>query len=701
MDETGTLILWPSKLKVGAKSKKDPHVKVVGRPEAVQKARERILTDLDAKSSRITLKIDIPYSEHSHVIGKEGVNIKRVHEESKCHIHFPDTNHATRKGEKCNQVSIMGPVQGVEMARQKIRELLPLVVKFYTPMPGDLNLKMLNVRDMMAPYNVMVFFKTLPNNYSLQVTLRGVVCYQDGLKLAISKLVEYFTESSNACDTPVELHMEIPSQHHRVVIGNAGMNLSKITQETSTTIQFPDPTYKAQSNLVIIRGGIEGVLLARHRLIGCLPVVLLFDLHETEEETVSSSVIGQLSAELDVFISVRPKAKQPVQSAIIKSIEQNMLCVYKARSRLLDEANQPVRFAEQKGCPDMGVITETSESNEGAFDSSCEPTAVPPTMHSPTPSHKTHPHPNRRAAGDQITSHGHSIPQKLQTAYSSRGTPSPTPLIPHEASGGLGRDPGIMQPSSGESCSSLQAVLVPADNVPSLTSVAAMQDSIPPAGSLSLSGAQLGGFSSRRLTTRELLAYEQRKEEAQKAMKVKVESNVIRVPTNKWSGNGLSQSWHPNVHPSLRPTEPQGLTSLNKAAFQALADQATLQRTASAQVEQDRYQGVTDLSDLLKLLELDKYKENFDEQEVDFETFLTMTEEDFKEIGVTTLGARRKLHIAICEIKRLRSQPPQKASYISSRTIRQQQQLQPSSSMSLGRMASMGGMRGVSHSMRM
>eukprot|EP00731_Ephydatia_muelleri_P025842 Em0017g925a len=511
-------------------------------PEAVQKARERILTDLDAKSSRITLKIDIPYSEHSHVIGKEGVNIKRVHEESKCHIHFPDTNHATRKGEKCNQVSIMGPVQGVEMARQKIRELLPLVVKFYTPMPGDLNLKMLNVRDMMAPYNVMVFFKTLPNNYSLQVTLR---------------------ESSNACDTPVELHMEIPSQHHRVVIGNAGMNLSKITQETSTTIQFPDPTYKAQSNLVIIRGGIEGVLLARHRLIGCLPVVLLFDLHETEEETVSSSVIGQLSAELDVFISVRPKAKQPVQSAIIKSIEQNMLCVYKARSRLLDEANQPVRFAEQKGCPDMGVITETSESNEGAFDSSCEPTAVPPTMHSLTPPTRHTPTP---IEGQQETKSPAMATQSLRnsrlhippgcgsasptppppTAPSpQQGTPSPTPLIPHEASGGLGRDPGIMQPSSGESCSNLQAVLVPADNVPSLTSVAAMQDSIPPAGSLSLSGAQLGGFSSRRLTTRELLAYEQRKEEAQKAMKVKVESNVIRVPTNKWSGNGLSQSWHP------------------------------------------------------------------------------------------------------------------------------------------------------------
>ena len=35
----------------------DPHVKVVGRPEAIQKAREIILTNLDARSSRITLKV--------------------------------------------------------------------------------------------------------------------------------------------------------------------------------------------------------------------------------------------------------------------------------------------------------------------------------------------------------------------------------------------------------------------------------------------------------------------------------------------------------------------------------------------------------------------------------------------------------------------------------------------------------------------
>ena len=33
--------------------------------------------------------------------------------------------------------------------------------------------------------------------------------------------------------------------------------------------------------------------------------------------------------------------------------------------------------------------------------------------------------------------------------------------------------------------------------------------------------------------------------------------------------------------------------------------------------------------------------------QVDFETFQTMTENDLKEIGISTLGARRKLQIAI------------------------------------------------------
>ena len=50
---------------------------MVGMATNIQRARELILQDLDAKSTRVTLKLDVAFSEHSHVIGKEGANIKK------------------------------------------------------------------------------------------------------------------------------------------------------------------------------------------------------------------------------------------------------------------------------------------------------------------------------------------------------------------------------------------------------------------------------------------------------------------------------------------------------------------------------------------------------------------------------------------------------------------------------------------------
>ena len=59
----------------------------------------------DAQSNRVTLKMDVSHTEHSHVIGKGGNNIKKVMEETGCHIHFPDSNR-NNQAEKSNQVSL-------------------------------------------------------------------------------------------------------------------------------------------------------------------------------------------------------------------------------------------------------------------------------------------------------------------------------------------------------------------------------------------------------------------------------------------------------------------------------------------------------------------------------------------------------------------------------------------------------------------
>jgi len=68
----------------------------------------------------VTMKLDVSYTDHSHIIGKGGLAIKKVMEETGCHIHFPDSNR-NNLNEKSNQVSIAGELEGVEQARARVR----------------------------------------------------------------------------------------------------------------------------------------------------------------------------------------------------------------------------------------------------------------------------------------------------------------------------------------------------------------------------------------------------------------------------------------------------------------------------------------------------------------------------------------------------------------------------------------------------
>lgn len=72
------------------------------------------------KGTRVTMKIDISYTDHSYIIGRGGSNIKRIMETTLTHIHFPDSNRSNQV-EKSNQVSLCGSLAGVEKARSLVR----------------------------------------------------------------------------------------------------------------------------------------------------------------------------------------------------------------------------------------------------------------------------------------------------------------------------------------------------------------------------------------------------------------------------------------------------------------------------------------------------------------------------------------------------------------------------------------------------
>jgi protein bicaudal C len=59
-----------------------------------------------------------------------------------------------------------------------------------------------------------------------------------------------------------------------------------------------------------------------------------------------------------------------------------------------------------------------------------------------------------------------------------------------------------------------------------------------------------------------------------------------------------------------------------------------------------------DLAELFSRLGLGKYTDIFQQQEIDLVTFLTLTEQDLKELGISTFGARRKMLNAITDINK-------------------------------------------------
>ncbi|KAL0821490.1 hypothetical protein ABMA28_004956 [Loxostege sticticalis] len=340
MNETNTLINWPARLKIGARSKKDPHVRVAGRPDDVKLAREKIMQLLDTRSNRVTMKIDVSYTDHSHIIGKGGLTIKRVMEETGCHIHFPDSNR-TSTVEKSNQVSIAGDMERVERARARVRALTPLVFCFELPIVApsqplpDINSPY--VQQVQEQYNVQVMLRNRPKLHANLLVVKGVQWEVKATMEATSLLMNYMC-GPLASQTQVQMSLEISPMHHSVVVGRGAEQLKVIMKGTGTQIMFPDaddPNIPAiKKSCVTITGQIKDVYAARQQLVGSLPLVVIFDVSE-EACRIDNDQVAKLMQKHNVYINVRRKPKQGIASVVIKGIERCAGDIYEARRDLL------------------------------------------------------------------------------------------------------------------------------------------------------------------------------------------------------------------------------------------------------------------------------------------------------------------------------------------------------------------------------
>uniref|UniRef100_A0AAV2MIM9 SAM domain-containing protein n=1 Tax=Knipowitschia caucasica TaxID=637954 RepID=A0AAV2MIM9_KNICA len=688
--------------------------------------------------NKVTLKMDVAYTEHSHVIGKGGGNIKRVMEVTSCHIHFPDSNRHNASGEKSNQVSIAGPVDGVEEARKRIRDLQPLALSFDLPVslaPQPLpDVSSPLVQQVVQSLGVSVSFRaapqTQPGLYGSSCTVWGLQGNAENVKKAACVLLELLL-GSDVGPGVLSTQLDVTSQQHLFLLGQNGTHFLSVMHQTQTQIILPDLSAPQSPPTLLIQGSADGVCVARQQLLDCLPVCLMFDMREDGE--ADSCKLAQMMQNLGVFISVKPKVKQTSKSVVVKGLERNISCLYEARRLLLGLGSsdsskespvtsdpltaggglthywlnmllQQLRSSEQSPVPAL--------STEGVTMAKLRP-SPPPGLNPPLED-------SRSALKGSDSRPLEKIPENEDASGQSED----------EAAQETAADLCDSVPSSSVHRVSFQSRRgsLPTPEINRIYGRGRRHSTGQPLSYRLLNTPEEGGrWSSLQeeqadSATSEDFDYEKKKLLATRAMQRRPVVTEVRTPTDTWSGLGFSKSmpaeaikelrhisrrsYKPYLSSAQQPwavqmnkvcngsesenwrerrgssssssspsSPPCTLPASSSSAFPAFSpsmskgksDRAldsfpcggsylegvgSSRRASSCSQRSPSPQMLDELPELLSQLGLLKYIHVFEEQEIDYQTFLTLSDEDLKEVGVSTFGARRKMLLAISDLIR-------------------------------------------------
>ena len=618
MQATSTEIDWPTKLKIGAKSKKDPHVKIRGFPVNTEKAKNLVLAVLDTKSNRVTLKMDVAHTDHSHIIGKGGTTIKRVMNETGCHIHFPDSGISTtdRRAqlERNNQVTVSGQHDAVEKARVYIRQLLPFVLQFDAPLLFQAIMLQQNplIIQIGTTNNVQVAFSYQPSQQFGQVIrceVRSSQSNQEGVAKAAKELTTMLFQQYPYTSFTT---MDIAPQHHLFLIGRNGAIVRRVMDRTGATVQFPDTNSiaKQRGSQITIAGSVDAVCKARELLLGCLPLVLMFDVKDEDFSGLASdsTVISKLMESLDVFISIKPM--QPKYRVIIKSIERNAESIYKAR-RCLFDAGYMRNLRDQPA---------------------------------PEPDFQLEGHDWPALSADCLSSLSVDNLQNVPTNQVSRPT----------SSSGVSRLRRGSLPNVSTSSERLPGARLNAKAATYLpTSAASLRAG---AGHLSPINAVSEGTPTRSAAMPRSASYNntaslEQYDPSAERMASQGYSKRNKSSSTTGARRGMAGSSSSGISDGSNCSLSSGASAPTVSDSPSSAELTWLRPLLTASVE-----SVTckELPALLQEIGVEaKYTSLFEAEEVDLATFARLTEEDLKEIGVNRFGPRKKLLFAIGQLRRL------------------------------------------------
>ncbi|XP_070764604.1 high density lipoprotein binding protein a isoform X1 [Enoplosus armatus] len=357
-EETSTKIDLP------AENSNSEMIVITGKKANCEAARNRILAIQKELANISEIEVSIPSKLHNSLIGSKGRFVRSIMEEcGGVHIHFPT------EGSGIDKVTIRGPIEEVEKAKQQLLALAeekqtkshtaelrakPEYHKFLIGKGGG------NIRKVRDSTGARIIFPTAEDKDQELITVIGT---EEAVREAQKELEELI----KSLDNVVEDTMTVDPKHHRYFVARRGQVLRDLADEYGG-VMVSFPRTGSQSETVTLKGAKECVDAAKKRM---LEIVDDLDAQVTIECVIpqkfhrsimgpKGSRIQQITRDHNVQIKFPeredPQAAPPAEAPIQENGETN------------GEVKEPVDPNAPKKC-DVIVISGRKERCEAAVES--------------------------------------------------------------------------------------------------------------------------------------------------------------------------------------------------------------------------------------------------------------------------------------------------------------------------------------------
>lgn len=243
-------------------NEKSDIVKLRGPKEDVDKCHKQLTKMVkEIQESSYVMEVPIFKQFHKFIIGKGGVNIKKIRDETQTKIELP------AEGDKNEVIVISGKKEKVNEARELILKIqseldgiiseeITIPPKYYNSIIGAGGKLISSIMEECG--GVSIKFPS-PESKSDKVTIRGP---KDDVEKAKAQLLELSNERQLSSFTA---EVRAKPQHHKFLIGKNGASIKKIRDLTGARIVFPQSNDEDKEVITII-GKEEGVLAAKQQL---------------------------------------------------------------------------------------------------------------------------------------------------------------------------------------------------------------------------------------------------------------------------------------------------------------------------------------------------------------------------------------------------------------------------------------------------